>query len=84
MPDSSLSLTQEEFLRTYHTSREKIVSLHGLIKNYPVFQSRSGSYSRNSQNRSEHQLLTLMHYLGHNSTTVFTTREAFHMGYGTH
>ena len=83
-PDSSLSLTPDEFLRTYRMSRENFVSLHGLIKNHPVFKSRSGRYSRNSQNRSEHQLLTLLHYLGHNSMTAFTTREVFHMGYGTH
>ena len=64
-------------------SRERFFSLHGIIKNHPVFQSRRGFYSRNIQNSLEHQLLTLLHYLGH-SMKAFTTREAFHMGYGTH
>ena len=62
-------------------SRENFTALHDLIKNHPVF---APGLARRKQNSSVSQLMLLLHYLGHESMTAFSSRASYHIGYGTH
>lgn len=72
-------LTDDEFLSKYRMSRDSFYKIHEMIKDHPIFQSRS-----KKQAPALHQLMVFLKYVGTegNGASNSNQRQTFGISYG--
>lgn len=78
-PNTGFYLSDREFKERYRCSRKELHFMSKKIEHHRVFQNRRGP----KQAPIKHQLMTLLHYMGHEGVTNDTQRSTFRIGAGT-
>jgi len=78
-PDADYRSNDRQFRNKYRVSRNSVYSIAGEIKDDPIFKNLRGP----KQAPVEHQLMTLLNYMGHEGSTNDSQRNTFRIGTGT-
>ena len=78
-PNSSYCISARKFKNKYRCTRESLDKITAKIENHPIFMNQRGP----KQAPVKHQLMTFLHYMGHEGQTNDQQKDVFRIGSGT-